>query len=197
MDQATLGKAAEPFFSTKDVAGAGLGLTVAQAFVCQSGGDLRIASEPGRGTQVELMLPLPGSAADAEPAPRGEPAVKHLLLVDDVADVLVISAAFLRGAGFDVAFASSADEALARIGAGERFDALVADYALPELNGIELILQARQLRPGLPALLISGFTDVAEVDTLPEGVTLISKPFQRREFVAALQRAIRRQVVMV
>jgi PAS domain S-box-containing protein len=197
MDQATLSQAAEPFFSTKDIAGAGLGLTIAQEFARQSGGDLRIASVPGRGTQAELALPLPSSTTHADPEVRRVPAMERLLLVDDVADVLVISAAFLRGAGFDVAFASSGDEALARISAGERFDALVADYALPGLNGIELILQARQLRPELPALLISGFTDIAEVDALPEGVALMTKPFQRRDFVAALRHAIRRQEMLV
>jgi PAS domain S-box-containing protein len=190
MDQATLSQAFDPFFTTKEIAGTGLGLTIAQEFARQSGGDVQIASVPGRGTQVELLLPLPAGRAAGEPAAHPATEVQRLLLVDDVADVLVISAAFLRGAGFDVAFASSGDEALARLSAGERFDALVSDYALPGLNGVELILQARQLRPGLPALLISGFTDIAQVDALPPGVALMSKPFQRREFVAALHRAI-------
>jgi CheY-like chemotaxis protein len=139
---------------------------------------------------VDLLLPMAAGTPLAAAAPRPAREGGRLLLVDDVADVLVISAAFLRGAGFDVAFASSGDEALARISAGERFDALVSDYSLPGLNGIELILQARQVRPGLPALLISGFTDIARVETLPPGVALMSKPFQRREFVAALQKAI-------
>jgi PAS domain S-box-containing protein len=190
MDAAALGQAFDPFFTTKEIAGAGLGLTVAQDFARQSGGDLQIASVVGRGTQVDLLLPMAAGTPLAAAAPRPAREGGRLLLVDDVADVLVISAAFLRGAGFDVAFASSGDEALARISAGERFDALVSDYSLPGLNGIELILQARQVRPGLPALLISGFTDIARVETLPPGVALMSKPFQRREFVAALQKAI-------
>ena len=93
--------------------------------------------------------------------------------------VLVTAGAFLEKAGFQVSRAENGDQALALLDAGERFDALVSDYAMPSLNGLDLIEQARAVQPNLPALLITGFAEVGSADILPEAVAVLCKPFQR------------------
>ncbi|MDQ2742971.1 MAG: PAS domain S-box protein [Chloroflexota bacterium] len=193
MDETTLAQAFEPFFTTKGLDGTGLGLSMVQGFAEQSGGEVRIASAPGQGTTVELRLP---AAPPIEKPDEQHPATLPLrgsgriLLVDDVSDVLVTAKAFLERAGFQVVQAGSGDEALAILSSGERFNAVVSDYAMPGLNGVDLIEQIRALQPALPALIITGFAEVGGADTLPEAVAVLRKPFQRRELVKAVLQAI-------
>jgi len=195
MDAATLAQVFEPFFTTKGLDGTGLGLSMVQGFAVQSGGEVRIASAPGKGTTVMLWLPaakLGSSSDEQQSAPGRLWGSGRLLLVDDVADVLVTASAFLERAGFQVVQAESGNQALAVLAAGERFDALVTDYAMPGMNGVELIEQARTVQPGLPALLITGFAEVGGADALPEAVAVLRKPFQRRELVEAVLQAMGR-----
>jgi PAS domain S-box-containing protein len=191
MDSATLVQAFEPFFTTKGLGGTGLGLSMVQGFARQSGGDVQIMSAPGVGTQVELRLPALSPLGGGTVAKAlSDPAALRVLLVDDVTDVLVTSAAFLRMAGFTVAHRVDGDAALLLLSTGERFDALVTDYAMPGMNGIDLILNARAIQPEIPALLISGFTDLGHMQAMPTGVEMLGKPFLREAFVAAVRRAI-------
>ena len=198
MDKATLAKACEPFFTTKGLDGTGLGLSMVQGFAEQSGGHVRIASAPGQGTTVMLWLPV----AATPPSGSGRPQVPQaalrgsgrILLVDDVAEVLVTAGVSLERAGFKVTRVNGGEQALAALamgGSGTRCDALVTDYAMPGMNGMGLIEQARALQPGLPALLITGFAEVAGgTEPLPESVTVLRKPFQRRELVEAVLTAM-------
>ncbi|MGI4940779.1 MAG: response regulator, partial [Janthinobacterium lividum] len=117
----------------------------------------------------------------------------RVLLVDDVAEVLVTTGAFLEKAGFRVAKAGSGDQALAFLAAGERFDALVTDYAMPGMHGLELIEQVRVVQPGLAALVITGFAEVGGADILPESVAVLRKPFQRQQLVEALLQSMGRE----
>ncbi|MBV8705398.1 MAG: response regulator, partial [Acetobacteraceae bacterium] len=196
MDAATLAQACEPFFTTKGLEGTGLGLSMVQGFAEQSRGRLHIASTPGEGTTVELRLPPAAAEARPEarqPGQQGPLAGGRVLLVDDDPDVLVTTEAFLDRAGFQVVRASSGDEALALLArGGERFDALVSDYAMPGLNGAALAVESQAVQPGLPVLVITGFADVKEAVALPEGTVVLHKPFPREHLITALRGVLRR-----
>lgn len=201
MDEATLAQAFEPFFTTKGLDGTGLGLSMVQGFAEQSGGKVSIASAPGTGTTVQLRLPAAVIAADSTREQQAT-SVKlqgsgRILLVDDVSDVLVTAGAFLEKAGFQVVRASSGDQALALLASGEHFDAVVSDYAMPGLNGLDLVEQVRAVQPGLPALIITGFAEVGGTETLPEAVAILRKPFQRRQLVEAVLQTVSRQQRLV
>ncbi|MGG5822964.1 response regulator [Falsiroseomonas sp. HW251] len=169
MDAETLAHATEPFFTTKAQGrGTGLGLAMARDFAEGSGGALAIESAPGHGTRVALSLPvaLPGPRQDAPPytpsgrrAPPGtSPAVApDVLLVDDEPIVREILARQLREEGYTVSEAPGGDAALAMLDRGAHVDLLVSDLAMPELDGIAVIREARQRRRGLPAILLTGF----------------------------------------
>jgi PAS domain S-box-containing protein len=191
MDPVTAAAAIEPFFSTKGHASCGLGLSMAHGFAAQSGGELRIASRPGTGTRIELCLPpAPATEPEAEPPARQAGAAGRILLVDDTADVLVTTRAFLARAGFDVLQAESGDAALALLAAGERIDALVCDYAMPGLNGADLILEARQMLPGLPAVLITGYAGIAAGSPGEAAVPVLHKPIKRTQLLDTLRGVI-------
>ncbi|MFC7738061.1 ATP-binding protein [Roseomonas sp. GCM10028921] len=167
MDAATLARAAEPFFTTKPLGqGTGLGLAMARSFAQGSGGALAIASAPGEGTRVSLWLPVTGAEAEADgaaPARRGPAAGEgsgprhRVLLVDDdpiVRDVFVTQ---LADAGFAVEEFPDGEAALGRLGEAGRIDILVTDLAMPGLDGVALIREAQKARPGLPAILVTGY----------------------------------------
>ena len=172
MDTATLARAGEPFFTTKDLGvGTGLGLPMAKGFAEQSGGALGIESSPGKGCTVTLWLPAAeapqaarggaaGPIAGAEPG-SGTPgeAATHarVLLVDDEALVREVLAEHLEDAGYGVVVAASGAEALALLAAGEAVDALVTDLSMPGMDGLAVIRAAQERRPGLPAVLLTGY----------------------------------------
>jgi PAS domain S-box-containing protein len=183
MDAATLAQACEPFFTTKGLDGSGLGLSMVQGFARQSGGDVQIQSSVGRGTRIEIWLPVA-----APPEKMAEKLVQRqqyrgrILLVDDAPDVLVTVGAFLLNAGFEVTRVATGDEALARLLSGERFDAIITDYAMPGLNGIDLLLQAREIDAMLPGMIITGFSNPDLRLELDE-VVILRKPFKRAELL--------------
>jgi PAS domain S-box-containing protein len=188
MDSATLAQAVEPFFSTKGLDGSGLGLSMVQGFVEQSGGSLSIMSAPGQGTTVEMRLTAAAAnrSAEASATAKARQASGRILLVDDVSDVLVTTSAFLEHSGFVVTRAHNGQEALTLLAASKAFDVLVSDYAMPGLNGADLIAEARLVQPALRVLLITGYSDIAQVETLAEPVPILHKPFKRAELVAAV-----------
>jgi PAS domain S-box-containing protein len=183
MDEATLARACEPFFTTKGLDGAGLGLSMVHGFARQSGGDVRIASTPGVGTTVEIWLPASGDPAAAPPAEqRRESTRGRVLLVDDAPDVLLTVGAFLRNAGLDVTRAETGDLALKKLMAGQRFDIVITDFAMPGLNGLDLLLQARELDPELIGIVITGFHDPVMLRGVAN-IVVMHKPFSRNELV--------------
>ncbi|MBV8613835.1 MAG: PAS domain-containing protein, partial [Acetobacteraceae bacterium] len=166
MDQATLARVMEPFFTTKPRGkGTGLGLSMAQGFAEQSGGALRVESAPGQGTMVFIWLPQ----ADAVPPPAASPRVSlaaapgagtagRVLLVDDEAMVRETLALELEEAGYAVLPAADAGAALTALEAGETVDILVTDLTMPGgMDGLGLIREVRARRPGLPAVLLTGY----------------------------------------
>jgi CheY-like chemotaxis protein len=112
---------------------------------------------------------------------------RHLLVVDDVADVLVTVGAFLANEGFTVHRAATGDEALRLIASDPRIDVLVTDYAMPGLSGAELIGQATQIRPFLKALVITGYPNADGLAELPPQTSILVKPFRRDTLVAGVR----------
>ncbi|NKE44220.1 PAS domain S-box protein [Roseomonas frigidaquae] len=189
-----LDKIFEPFFTTKDVGeGSGLGLPMVLGYARQSGGDVRVASLPGQGTRVEVLLPRIAPAEPAaevgRPGPVAQPGCGRVLLVDDAPDVLQTLGAFLSGAGYEVTRCASGDEALQVVAEGAQLDCVVTDYAMPGLSGVDLLLRLAELRPGLPVLVVTGYPGVEPLGDLPQHVEILRKPFPRAELlrrVAAL-----------
>jgi len=187
MSPEVLARASEPFFTTKPRGkGTGLGLAMARGFAEQSGGAFVLESELGRGTTVSLWLPvaeeeLPtaGLPASGAPAPtRGRRG--HLLFVDDESIVREITAEGLRAAGFVVRVAAGGAEALDILATAEKVDLLVSDLSMPGMDGLVLIQNAQLRRPGLPAILLTGYaTDAAELalgGALSGTFSLLRKP---------------------
>ena len=165
MDATTLTHAMEPFFTTKPQGkGTGLGLATARGFAEQSGGALAIESAPGLGTAVSLWLPVtdahaPNVSRDARDAP-GHHTV-HVLLVDDDAMVREVLASELADRGFEVMQAENPQHALDLVVADRTIDLLISDQAMPGTDGLTLIRMVRERRPGLPAILLTGYANEA------------------------------------
>jgi PAS domain S-box-containing protein len=187
MDAATIAHACEPFFTTKGLEGSGLGLSMVQGFTRQSGGDLRIVSELGHGTRVEIWLPRATPTEAATAIARTPKTFKgQILLVDDDNDVLVTVAAFLRNAGYLVTSVDTGGKALALLLAGNRFDAIVTDYAMPGADGIDVLEQAREIDETMPGLIITGYYNTGLRDVL-EGSCILRKPFSRAQLIERLE----------
>jgi len=165
MDAATLARSAEPFFTTKAMGtGTGLGLAMAKGFAEQSGGGLHIESAPGHGTTVTIWLPRARPELLAQDRTKGlahdpPPPVSagQVLVVDDEELVRNVLAAQLKDAGFAVVAASGGAEAIALLDGGVDVDALVTDLSMPAMDGLAVIHAAHKRRPGLPALLLTGY----------------------------------------
>ena len=186
MDEATLAQAFDPFFTTKEVgSGSGLGLPMVQGFAGQSGGAVQIRSKLGEGTTVELWLPQaverPLATSSANPSgsviPQG---MAHVLLCDDDNDVRRFLSELLKSDGYMVREASTPEGALRILEDGAAVDLLIVDYAMPEINGMEIIRQAWRKRPSLRTLLITGDAGAVGVDAA--GAPLLRKPFRPAEF---------------
>jgi PAS domain S-box-containing protein len=193
MDDETMSRALEPFFTTKPVGqGTGLGLSMVQGFARQSGGDVRIESVVGRGTTVSLWLPR-AAAASAVSVPAMQNTLglsgdgSRVLLVDDEAEVRETLTLFLSEAGYAPLAVESGDAALALLRNGELYDLLVTDQSMPGLKGSTLIQEAACLRPNMPSLLITGYDRVSGLDGLDVKVTVLRKPFRREAFLLQVQ----------
>jgi signal transduction histidine kinase/ActR/RegA family two-component response regulator len=186
MSAATLERVSEPFFTTKPIGqGTGLGLAMARGFARQSGGGFKIESAPNRGTTVTLWFPKASDVEGAtEPAMANSAVASaipaHVLIVDDDAMVRQVLVGQLEEQGYCVSQASNALEALAKIENGAAVDLLISDFAMPGMNGLTLIKQARRRQPDLPALLLTGYADasvrLAVEDTEAGNTALLRKP---------------------
>jgi PAS domain S-box-containing protein len=191
-----LEKVLEPFFTTKELGkGSGLGLSMVYGFAKQSNGAFRIHSELGSGTTAELWLPRAPHEEKAElpPAkdePRTYPSRKlRILLVDDHAEVRTTTAAVLEDIGHEVVQAPDGTEALNRMREQDcNYDVVISDYAMPHLSGTEFLRSARELCPGVPALIITGYAEADTIKDRPEGVEILLKPFTANKLESVLSR---------
>ena len=177
-------RAFEPFFTTKEIGkGSGLGLAQVYGVATQFGGTVRIASEPGVGTTVQILLPRAledqGAVTLAEPhAADMQGDGGTVLVVDDDPEVRGLAAIFLREAGYSVREAGSGPEARDIVAATPISLALV-DYAMPMMSGYEFVRVARQRQPNLPVIYVTGAADALEPGRLPPGDPILMKPYSR------------------
>jgi CheY-like chemotaxis protein/two-component sensor histidine kinase len=188
MDEATLTRAVEPFFSTKGIGkGTGLGLSMVHGLAAQLGGGLTIDSRVGRGTTVSLWLPVSTVAIEedskAPPPVLADRAHGTALLVDDEDLVRMSTADMLMDLGYEVVEVRSAGEALRLIVDGLNPDVVVTDHLMPGMTGVDLARELRSRRPGLPVLIISGY---AEMDGIAPGFARLTKPFRATELAESL-----------
>jgi PAS domain S-box-containing protein len=194
MSEATLARAQEPFFTTKGVGkGTGLGLSMVQGFTAQSGGAMRIRSEPGKGTAVTLWLPranknLEEANPGTQPAQPAEARSLRVLLVDDDILVSMGAADMLLDLGHSVTEAPSGAHALKLLESDLRFDVVVTDYAMPGMNGFELAQRIKASHPRLPIVLATGYAELPADRSIEFGH--LSKPYMAKDLAAALEKAV-------
>ncbi|WP_244544006.1 hybrid sensor histidine kinase/response regulator [Bosea lupini] len=200
MDAKTLAQATEPFFTTKGVGkGTGLGLSMVHGMAEQLGGRLQLTSHVGRGTTVEIWLPVASAIITAEPVQLPvetkmetamEPRPLTVLAVDDDALVLMNTTALLEDLGHKVIEASSGREALSVLENNE-IDLLITDHAMPQMTGAQLITEVGQRWPNVPVILATGYADLPA--GAGAGVLRLNKPFWQADLEKAVNAAMARR----
>lgn len=189
MGTEVLHRACDPFFTTKPLAtGRGLGLSIAFALTRQLGGHLLLDSQPGQGTRAELVLPL-GRTSPPPVLPAQESArTGRILLADDEAGIRALTREFLEGEGYLVSEATDGQEALDAFESDPgAWDLVILDLVMPRVGGAEVLNRIQQLRPELPALLISGYSAATRPGLLdPPHRRFLAKPFRLQELLEAL-----------
>jgi len=196
MDDETLARVSEPFFTTKPQGqGTGLGVAMAKGFAEQSGGGLMITSALGIGTKVTMWLRQAKDDFSHSEPDESDPVKRHgiaarVLVVDDDDLVREMVAASLEEAGLSTLVASGGLEALALLESGEIVDAMVSDLSMPGMNGVTTIQKARILRPGLPCFLLTGYMGERAALSSENAFTLVHKPVSGRALVAQIEASL-------
>ncbi|AZO12890.1 response regulator [Mesorhizobium sp. M3A.F.Ca.ET.080.04.2.1] len=198
MSPDVMARAFEPFFTTKPVNhGTGLGLSQVFGFVKQSGGHVKIYSEPGEGTTIKIYLPRFAGPEEAAPFARlggkAEPAATEtVLLVEDDARVRSATSAALLELGYTVIEAGSGEEALGKLGENPAIALMLTDIVMPAMNGRQLAEEAKGRAPSLKIVFMTGFTRNAVVHNgvLDHDVNFIAKPFTLEQLSAKLRDAL-------
>ena len=199
MDEEVQSHLFEPFFTTKEAGkGTGLGLSTVYGIVKQAGGHIFCHSEVGKGTSFTLLFPRGEGSTAAAAAPKAEakaPSRETVLLVEDDANVRMLARLGLVSQGYIVLEAPNGSEALklAR-DRGFKVDFLVTDMFMPFMNGMDLIHTLRELKPGLPAILMTGYLDpgVTEAELKKQDIGFLQKPFQSRQLAGMVREALDR-----
>jgi PAS domain S-box-containing protein len=189
MDEATMARAIEPFFSTKGIGkGTGLGLSMVHGLALQLGGALKLSSTPNVGTNVELWLPVSAQQVVAPEAPHVMRETQRLasgmaLVVDDEDLVRASMADMLIDLGYSVIEANSATSAMKLVDEGLQPDVLITDHLMPGMTGTELARKLKARRPQMPVVIVSGF---AEVESIAFDLPRLAKPYRNSELAAIL-----------
>ena len=190
MDEDTLARATEPFFTTKGVGkGTGLGLSMVHGLAQQSGGALRLKSTPGHGASVEIWLPIAldltqRAVANDQSALAGEVPPLDILVVDDDELVLINTVAMLEDLGHSVLAANSGQEALAILAEHPVIDLVITDYAMPRMTGLQLIKRLGECELKAPVILATGYAEIP--DGQGQDLPRISKPFSQADLARAI-----------
>ena len=192
MDEETLSRAMEPFFSTKGIGkGTGLGLAMVHGLAVQSNGTLRLRSKPGAGTTAEVWLPastIPVQRVEPQQMVMAEAGPATILVVDDDALIAMSTAAMLEDLGHAAIEVSSGEKALKILSGGTRIDLVLTDYAMPGMNGADLAMRIRKTHPDLPVLLATGYAD------LPDGLTIdlprLGKPYTQSQLAGHIAKLL-------
>jgi len=196
MDAQVLQRAFDPFFTTKpEGEGTGLGLATTHGIVKAHGGDITVYSEPNQGTTVRVYLPCAeelGAAApsEQEPIPGG---TERILVVDDEENLAQLMEQMLRRLGYDVLAMTSSAEALATFrDHPDLFDLVITDQTMPEMTGCQLAEELLRIRPGVPVVLTTGFSETVSQDQAEEmGIAaFLMKPATTSEIAQVVRRAL-------
>ncbi len=198
MDEATLARATEPFFTTKGVGkGTGLGLALVDGLTAQSGGKLIVRTRLYHGTTIELWLPAAGAdSTTGDPIGAAEPVAAHpvsrrlrILAVDDDCLVLMSTLAMLEDLGHEVIGAPSGARALEIVQHDGRIDLVIADQVMPGMSGLQLAKAIKACRAPLPVILATGYAELppAAVPAIPR----LAKPFTQRQLAEAVASSAR------
>jgi CheY-like chemotaxis protein len=196
MNDEILAKAREPFFTTKGPGkGTGLGLSMVHGLAIQSGGALRLSSTPGKGTTVDLWLPISKADEKSREPMEERPFCQstgqrwRVLLVDDDALIRMGTADMLEDLGHEVIEAKSGTEALSVLQATAGIDVVITDQAMPGMRGTDLAAHIGQLQPSLPVILATGYAELpnSEACALPQ----LAKPYRQQEVAAMLEAVLR------
>jgi CheY-like chemotaxis protein len=198
MTPETLAKVFDPFFTTKPIGqGTGLGLSMVYGFAKQSRGHVRIESEVGHGTTVRLYLPRFDQADAQRSAPISHNEMPQgdgetVLLVEDEPSVRLLLAEVLRELGYASVEAADAETALPLLTSGIRLDLMITDVGLPGLSGRQLADIAREHRPGLKVLFVTGYAEHAakRADFLAPGMEMVTKPFSLEAVAVTIREMI-------
>ncbi len=169
MEPEVLDRIYDPYFTTKEPGvGSGLGLSVVHGVIKSHGGVITVYSEPAQGTTIHVYLPRFESAAvlpearEAEPIPGGK---EHILFVDDEVQLVRMAQQALKRLGYEVTVRTSSVEALEAFRVQpDRFDVVITDQVMPNMTGVELAKELMQLRPDIPVILCTGFSETITAD---------------------------------
>lgn len=194
MSPEVIERAFEPFFTTKEIGkGTGLGLSMVFGVVSQSGGAVRIRSQLGKGTTVQIYLPratATATAGRARAASKAGMPGDRILVVDDDPDVRWVIAQDLEAIGYTVAEAGSGKEALAILEQGDPCDLMVVDLVMRGLSGTDTARLARRNRPDLKVLFASGYADISRFAANLGDGALLKKPFTLEMLGEAVRTAL-------
>jgi PAS domain S-box-containing protein len=187
-----LRRATEPFFTTKGP-GTGLGLAMVHGFVQQSHGRLELDSKPSEGTKVTMIFPGADNAVGHGDA-RAKQSKACVLVVEDNDDVRELAEQVLQMEGYAVQSAGSGEQAMEVLRQGARADLLFTDVIMPGgINGLELVEQARTLRPGLPVLVTTGYMDELPQGGRSGGLEILAKPYRQEDLLEKVRQALEKK----
>ncbi len=197
MDETIAAKIFDPFFTTKGVGkGTGLGLSISYGIVREHGGAIRVISTPGQGSTFHVYLPISGAVV-GDPASTPETVIQHgterILFVDDESAIVDVFETILKRLGYTVTARTSSLEALHEFRDDpDRFDVVITDMTMPNLTGIQLAGEIHRIRPDIPIILCTGFSEVIDEDKAAAlGIhAFVMKPVVRDQLAAIIRKVL-------